>query len=405
VALIASVAAYQAQLLTGFSTVTGGVIFAIVCGLLARLAEGPLEEQASFPAGRVLVPVLGVGAWLIIAANALTFSIHPLGAAGWAVLLGLGGLVAGVVFAFLPPAKSDGAAAPWLGWLRPVPICAGVGAALALWLAVVRPGAAWAMCAAEPAGGRLERLRQAVRWAPERPEVWVRLGECVNKAALAEADVARRGPLLREALRCAEEYAQLCPLSTDAHHQRGRALLELARIGQGSLDAVLSAYDDALKLDPGNVVLLRDAARAALALRGPERAEPYIDRAIGAGPRHGSILAEAAAIALSRGDLSTARATLDEALEAPWADDYDGLNRARGLMALIMLDCRDPRGALYQATILAAERPEWAASHVINGLALERLGRASDAAEAYTRAAGLDPGNVNALAGLRRLGR
>ncbi len=393
-ALLASVAAYLVQLLTGFSAPGSGVAFALVCALLARLSEGPLDEQP-FPAARPLLPWLAFLAWAGVAANLLLYLAA--GVKAWLALAVLGLLAGAAVRAFLPPPGEASEGEAWDGWMRPAPLCAAAAACAALWFGVARPAAAWGLAWHEPLAARHE----ATRWAPERPEIWLRLASAANKEAIRAGEGVR---LRRLAVESAREAVRLVPCDPYGHDQLARALLEQARSGEAGLDAVLSCYDAALALDPRNVVLMRDAARAAVALREPARAEPYLTRAVAAGPPHPTILAEVAALALSRGDLARAREAVLASFDQGWADDYEGFSRAWGLYLMILLDTHNPGEAFRLSHRLVDERPDWAVAHVLQGLALERLGRKDEARAAFTRALAVEPANAHALQALRRVG-
>lgn len=393
-ALLASATAYQVQLLTGFSTVTGGVLFAVVCALLSRLSDGPLDEQAPFPLGRVLLwAAAGLG-WLILAGNLVAFMGRAVAFVDLAILLALAVPPVLATWAYPPAAGASEEMAAWQGWLRPVPLL-GLGLAAGLaWVLVVRPAVAWGLSQADMPG--------AARWCPERAEVWSHAGRAAAQARL-RATGAERLRCLKRAHRAVEQWCQLCPADPEAHNQRARALLELARAGEAGLSDVLGAYDDALKRDARNTVLLRDAGRAALSLGNADKAETYLKRAAEAGPPHPSVTSELAALALLRRDLARAMALFLQAIEEKWGDDLEGRSRALGLGALISLELNDYSCALFLARQAAPHRPDWAALRVIEGTALERLGREEEAHAAYRKALALDPAHPLALAGVRRL--
>jgi Flp pilus assembly protein TadD len=82
----------------------------------------------------------------------------------------------------------------------------------------------------------------------------------------------------------------------------------------------------------------------------------------------------------------------------------EGYYRALGLWALISLELNEDNvNALVLVRMAAPHRPDWPVLAVIEGTALERLGRLDEARSAYQRALGLEPANAHALAGLRRL--
>jgi O-antigen ligase/Flp pilus assembly protein TadD len=397
-ALVASVVAHQVQLLTGFSTITSGALFAVVCALLSRLSEGPLEEKAPFPLGRWLVWAAAGAGWLVLAGNLLAYNARPLALVDVAVLLGLAVPPLLAAWAYLPAGELAEEEASWSGshsmWPGPVALL-GLGAAVLVWLVVVRPAVAWGLCQASP--------EEAVRWCPEREEVWANAGRAATQASLRAMGPERLRQMKR-AHEAVEQWCRLCPVSPEAHDQRARALLELARAGEAGLSDVLEAYDAALRLDERNTVFLRDAGRAALAMGDAGRAEPYLKRALEVGPRHGSVLAELAAVAFLRRDRAHALALIQEAEQGRWYDDLEGYHRALGLWALIGLELHEDNGnALHLARVVAPQRPDWPVFPVIEGIALERMGRPDEARAAYRRALGLEPANPHALAGLRRL--
>jgi O-antigen ligase/tetratricopeptide (TPR) repeat protein len=393
ITLLASVAAYQAQLLTGFSAPGSAATFAIACALLARLSEGPLEARTPFPAGRALLPAVALLAWLSIAGNIAAYV--GLGFKAWVTVSWLAVLAGLAAWAFRPSPLGEESSVE-RECPGTLPYYRLAGALLAVVLLAVRPavalGFSW-----HPA---LEARDESVRWAPELPELWTRLAAQASQEALQRpAD----GPRLRaRAVQAMREGALRVPACPETQGQLGKALLEQARAGEASLDDVLAAYDGAIVLDPRNVVLMRDAARAALAMGQEARAEPYLEEALRIGPRHPTILAEAAAVAFARGRLDQARSMLAETFEMKWADDCEGLSRARGLYALVQLQRNEFADALRVAQDLARERPDWPVALVIQGMALEGLGKPKEARAAYSQALALEPGNVAALAGMRR---
>jgi hypothetical protein len=98
----------------------------------------------------------------------------------------------------------------------------------------------------------------------------------------------------------------------------GRALAELARLGQAKPAEAYAAFDAAVRLDPGNAYTYVDACRGALRLNDAERHQRYLDQGLRLYPTFGLLREQAAMhlLLINRWDIAWC------AFEAAWQADW-----------------------------------------------------------------------------------
>lgn len=343
--LLASATAFQVQVLTGFALVGCAVPFAVVCGLLGRLAS-PDPKPAPEATGEAWPPI-----WKL---------------AGVATLL------------------------------------------FAAWHLVVRPGVAWHLTSAPglaslPGEERVARLKEATGWAPERPEVWLALAKEAQAAAVAAENEDARRPMWRLAVRASAECCRLVPVSPDAHANHARVLLVATQGGLATREDVLAAYDRALAVWTTSPICLVEAAEACVHFDDHRRAEQYLERAEQCGHQHGSIQATRGALLLAQGQWRAAEVALSAAMQGKWHDDLTGLSRAQELLGLLYIRTRRFGPASQLAEAMVAMKPDHPVGYWVRAQASEGLEKRDRAMADYRRVLELRPNHPPTLAALSRL--
>jgi tetratricopeptide (TPR) repeat protein len=186
-------------------------------------------------------------------------------------------------------------------------------------------------------------------------------------------------------------------------------LADLARAGQVRRSEPWPIYDQALIRDPHNLIILADAAAAAVALGEYPQARRYLRRGRDLAPTWARLLAEEGVLALAEGRLAEAEQGLRTALQGDWAGEVEAVGRAEGLLALTYLQMGQNTNALAQADDLLRRHPDagpfQVATRWVRATALERLGRPVEACLELRRVLAMRPDHVEAARALARLSR
>jgi O-antigen ligase len=273
-ALVASLAAFCAQGLVGFTVVATGVLFAAEAGFLCRLASkarAPATPEAAPGKARRAEqdgPALHAALWAAAAAMALVFVVGPL--------------------------RAQLACQEGVGRLR-----------------------------FDPAGA-VAAFRKAVELEPSRDAYWSKLGMAAQQAAqrLAPGERQRHLATAREAYERAVALVPADPL----HHMRlARVLADQAAAGFAPRQAALEACDAALSLDPRNAYFCTTAANAALLLGDRERARRYAGQALALYPRFAAPHFQLGNMALAEGRTDEGIRELETAFHGEWhGEEHEG---------------------------------------------------------------------------------
>jgi tetratricopeptide (TPR) repeat protein len=282
---------------------------------------------------------------------------------------------------------------------------------LTAYMVVAQPFAAWclvrqgdALLASSPEKA-VAMQERAVALVP-----WLDVPHAHLAAACQRTALARGEPRwLHKAVAQSELARQLVPANPLYHARYGRVLVDLARAGRISSAQPWPAYDDALARDPCNLVILADAAAAAVALGEYDTARRYLARGRAAHPGWARLLAEEGIVALAEGKLVEAEQKLRLALQGDWAGDDQAFGRAEGLLALTYLQMGQSNTALGLADDVLHNPcgPDGceAGTRWVRASALERLGRQDEARDELRRLLALRPDHAAAQAALERLSR
>lgn len=405
-ALGCMVVAFYLQNLVGFATAGTAGLVAVVAGVLARLSDSEEATEAEVPLGRV-VGAAGVGGVALVLASLA----QGCDAATWRLGVTGGALAAGGGLAFaLWRRTTESATQPIrqrFAW-RPLALPA-VVAVLLGWRAVVGPLAGEAVSFRAEALERVElgvALRThtlATSLAPWGEGVHLRAAQASLHAAGRQSDAKVRDRLSHAADALSSRLCRRYPRSPAAQAGRARILVELARGGFAHPADVLAAFDRALELDPCDVLVLTDAARAANMFGRLDAAEAYIARGLAVSPGLGMLHAERGAVALARGDAGGAEAILRDALAKEWHTEADRRDRTMLLHGLALLQRGEAAQAMYTAEEVLTRHVDWTPAWWLNGLARERLGQPARALEIYRHVLRCQPDNPQAVAGVARL--
>lgn len=186
-------------------------------------------------------------------------------------------------------------------------------------------------------------LAQATRLAPQNDFYWAKLGLAAEQFAATSPSIEQRQRLLSTALGAFERAVTLIAANPYHHANLGRLRGKLALLGAPRAEAY-AAHDEALRLDPNNVDLLRQAAATALLLNDFERSDAYAERALAIVPTYAPALAHLGFVALARGQVERGESLLREALAADGFDDAP-LERLAALVNLSAARLRLGRSA------------------------------------------------------------
>lgn len=199
------------------------------------------------------------------------------------------------------------------------------------------------------------RFEQAVALDPADDRGWFEL----SNAALLVARESRAEVDYRKAQQALERAVALVP--ADPYHHAGLAKLmgERACLGHGGAERALREWEVALKLDPGNVLFLAEAARTALAVGQPARARDYAERGLTLAPDYAPLMARLGFCALAEGRPAEAASILRRALQANWQDESDEKAPTCASLAAACLALRQYEAAETAATDALRLRPDW----------------------------------------------
>lgn len=234
----------------------------------------------------------------------------------------------------------------------------------------------------------LEAAERLVRRNPNNVPATLVLGQC----RLGTGDAAGAERAFRRAV-------EINPKNALAHFNLANALSVSARAGNaGAKESARASYERALALDPRSADTYLNFAAFLGAQRDLAGAERILSRAREAGVRDPSIAAEAGLLALARGDETSARASLEEAIALNPRD-------ARSLETLGRIAYGNERYAeaasYYEKALDAAPSP--ALAKTLGSIRLYGQGDRDGARRAYARAIALSRPDDPDLAELRAL--
>lgn len=286
----------------------------------------------------------------------------------------------------------------------------------------------------------IEQYRQALTLDPNLVDAMVGMGNAlVSLGQLKPADSPEAAQAFAEAINYLEKAVALAPKRADIHALLARAFLAADRV-----DECLVEAEQAIRLDPSNVLALNTAGSAYFYRGDLALAAEYFSKAVQANPSHAqtyvnlgntyfqmkswyraresyrkaldliptSIVANPAlqrarlfyAIALSYDQTFDYDQEIDALSQAIFLDDafIDAyLQLARAYAA--KKEYRAAEQALRMAAQKASDDEDKVRAYVQLGQTLEQAGRVHDAVAAYTAAANIDPSNPLAQEALQRL--
>jgi tetratricopeptide (TPR) repeat protein len=235
-----------------------------------------------------------------------------------------------------------------------------------------------------------------VALAPASPEVEATQSDADPEAPadrLVEARVAFLQHDYETTVQALEPMAAAGDPRLDVHY-----LLGLAQRYLGRPEASETAMQRALEIQPNNVRVLVNSARALLELDRASEAEARLRHAIDIAPTDGDAWNVLGRVQFAQGAVEEAEASFVTATEVSptnaWA--FNNLGYAR----LQREAWSEAAEALEQAIAL---RDDLALSHNNRGVALERLEKLEEAARAYARALQLQPDHARAQVSLARV--
>jgi O-antigen ligase/tetratricopeptide (TPR) repeat protein len=430
-AVLTGLVGFAVQDLFGFTVFPCGTLLLTLLALLAHWPESDGAESADSAAADrswllpalVAVNVLVGGlCWL----NFLAPNGGAPGSAGLAslVLMLVVGSVSAVLVCLEYP-RPRSVAVAWrdllhsirLGRLsRRALVCLGLQflvllAALALLdTLVVYPGRASVLCRTgsdllpEQPGPAMSWLRQAVALDGSQDHYWCQLGIAAQMAAARASSRDDAADLLESARASLAEAVGLVPSSSQNQHNLGLALARLAKLGRVPPAIAFERFDEALTLDPYNVIFCGDAANAALQLGERERARAYAARAVAVEPQFSRCLAQLGFLAVQERQYAEGVRLLQVATQSPWQDDPAG----EATVAWVNLAVADYRLGRFADAATAARRalqnaPHLPEVHYLLGNSLERLGERDEAIHEFREVLRQHPTHAGARQALERL--
>ncbi len=252
----------------------------------------------------------------------------------------------------------------------------------------------------------------AVRLAPWHDQFHARRAV----AALHRAESATRPQQRRAGLDKAriaiESACHLAPYNAAHWLQLGLIRLELGRDASIEPDSILTAFEQAVTLDPCNSVALAEAARAAISLGMFDLAQRYLDHGLRVDSTFGPLQAERGSLLLMLAtrqtpfdmrQLAEAEAVLRVSLKQEWHGDLERQDRARLMLAMALLQNHKIEEALDLATDVKRRRSDWPTVRWFYAVVLERQGQSDMALGEYLSVLRQWPDNPQALAGVARL--
>lgn len=225
---------------------------------------------------------------------------------------------------------------------------------------------------------------------PSKLDIYAKLADLYAKQGLAMeaksqyqvlADYYLKHGEPGNALTIYRKISELDPNSINVHvkladlysqnNQTGEALKEYDRVGRmllkrGMLDEAVQVFRKALKIDPKNTELVDSLVTALLDAKDFANAQVIIDAAAESNPNNPKLLAMQGKVQLGRGDVASARATLEKALSVEPLDPT-----VREALTDLYLKQNDADKALEMATPLV----ERALGRGERGAAIELLNR------------------------------
>jgi tetratricopeptide (TPR) repeat protein len=221
----------------------------------------------------------------------------------------------------------------------------------------------------------IRSLERAVARDPENPVFWRLLARAHSEVAVGEPDPERKRIELETARDGLRSALELEPEALFAQVSLARTLTELAVLEPPGADVreALGLFDQILAQAPGQLGFRRDAARAALALGEPDRAEAYARQNLERLPDFAPSRAQLGLVAVVRAEWEEAVRELEVAVEQRWfgdslteAEAWAGLARAR-------LELGQPREALDAADRALEANPDLPEARLHKQRALELL--------------------------------
>jgi O-antigen ligase/Tfp pilus assembly protein PilF len=410
-AVVAALVAFGVQIQFGFVEPNCGVLAAALAGMLAGLGTSPkgMEPESCSPS---LSAAAGLSAIALFAANALEGG-ETLAAGHVLAILVFATAVAVASGAVLYRQRS--ARAERLESAEPSPLLLRLG-----WLALVGCVAVWALlrpyladcaCQAGEAGidsdpvAAWKHCRSAVALAPEYALYHTKAGAAAMRAAFRETAPSERLHWLRRALASADEAVKLEPADANDRVNRGRVLAALSAAGEGSMDAAFADFDAAIAAAPCNLLFRADAAQLALERGDTVRTRQYLQAAQEQDPSYARFAVELGAVELKEGHYEEAIRTLLGAFHLKWYENKEGFERLPPLLAAAYLAAGHAPEAEHWAKVALEANPENIGPHCVLAGALELEGQRAAAAREYRTVLKLAPGWEMARAALQRLER
>ena len=206
------------------------------------------------------------------------------------------------------------------------------------------------------------------------------------QVALARAALAAGEPA-----RMLERFGARSLASPNAHAEL-RALVGMARLAGGQASDARAAFDESLKLDPGNVTANLGAARLAAAAQDLGQAMIRVERALGTSPTHVQALLLKAELLAQQGQDPAAEQTYRAAIEA--APDQAGPRLA---LVTHLLRARSAEGAAAEAAAMEKALPKDPRTFYAKALILVQERKFAEAKEAIQHVLKVAPEHVPSL--------
>ena len=188
-----------------------------------------------------------------------------------------------------------------------------------------------------------------------------------------------------------EETKEMKVLQARSAYERGTLALNQQQVG-----VALSAFQDAIRLDP-TVALYADAIGAVLLhMRQVEGALAWLDRAVELDPNYADAYLHRATALFMAGRLEDAVLGYRKALTLPTLTVPHVAHQNLGYALYALKRYREAEDSLRFALSLEAQEPQMAATYVNLGLVLLAEGRKEEAKVAFRRARELAPDSPSA---------
>jgi len=183
------------------------------------------------------------------------------------------------------------------------------------------------------------------------------------------------------------------PTDPDALVMRAQMAMQ-----RGDTDAAIVDLRAALRDQPTNVLLVVQLAQAYIRSGNLELAEQTLRQAVQSNPRDAKTRLALAQFLVNKGEAEKARPVLEQLVR----DEPNDAEAVEGLARLLLI-VNEPAAALQAATTLQALRPNSTAGFLLEGVALQALGRSDEARAVFERAAAVEPAALDALVALVQL--